>query len=746
MACAELRLARPAYLPLRTFRDKDFEASDPLDVILGALSKVEAGERMLAQLVLAPAPKDWGSRYYGSARAIEAAQSGGAPGQAAQPPNFALALFWVGVAFFPIWAFLMFMTKEWLTLLVAVLSGIVVCALLWKLQGLSTLDANADPVLIKQKVNADARRVRIRLFAFGPQGAPLHSRLQQVSAAYEQLNLEAGNQLQPTLLPGGDPTDLIADPLATWNVLGLNVRPWFRSVWDILNVNELAALWHLPRNELNVPGMRVADAMQLAPTSDAFTRGMLIGHHISADGRRVPIHLPDEATRRHMLMVAKTQYGKSTLIARLMQLMMQDRTRGLVIVDPASDLARQVIRLVPDGRRNDVVYVNLGDADYPVAFNPLDATLGRPPEKIVADLVKTFSVFWDKNWGPRMGEYFQKVTKAMCVANVDIVSDQRRPQDQYTLLDIVPVLQQYNAAKRLFGFMDPQRSLDHSQLHTFYEDDFLKMWVEDQRQFREIVLPIITKMGMFTQYRATRATLGQPVSSVNFSQIVRERKLLFVNCNAGLIGPDNAQLMGAIIINMLASAISEQAQIEQAAARAPVTIVIDEFQSYGHSIDIPSFLALMAKYGANFVLATQTVELLRETYPDVYHTLLTNTSTLFTFQTSYRDAEALSREMGDVIPARDITMLPRWRCYLSAVVDGRKQMPVSLETLPPDEPPDAAERAAAIIADARERYGREIEGVEQQLFALYQLKGSLPTKPSSGAAAPPDLDDPTEKY
>ena len=130
----------------------------------------------------------------------------------------------------------------------------------------------------------------------------------------------------------------------------------------------------------------------------------------------------------------------------------------------------------------------------------------------------------------------------------------------------------------------------------------------------------------------------------------------------------------------------------------------------------------------------------------MYHTLLTNTSTLFTFQTSYRDAEALSREMGDVIPARDITMLPRWRCYLSAVVDGRKQMPVSLETLPPDEPPDAAERAAAIIADARERYGREIEGVEQQLFGLYQLKGSLPPKPSNGSAAPPDLDDPTEKY
>ncbi|MBU1746961.1 MAG: hypothetical protein KKA73_04675, partial [Chloroflexi bacterium] len=59
----ELRLESPAYLPLRTFRDEDYATADPLAGILGRPLALAPGERLLAQLVLRPAPPDWGRAW-----------------------------------------------------------------------------------------------------------------------------------------------------------------------------------------------------------------------------------------------------------------------------------------------------------------------------------------------------------------------------------------------------------------------------------------------------------------------------------------------------------------------------------------------------------------------------------------------------------------------------------------------------------------------------------------------------------
>src|SRR5690606_20463929 len=66
-ACA-LVLRAPAYLPLRTFHDAELDAernaqADPVLGILGALGDLPPDWRVLAQLVLRPAPDDWCRGY-----------------------------------------------------------------------------------------------------------------------------------------------------------------------------------------------------------------------------------------------------------------------------------------------------------------------------------------------------------------------------------------------------------------------------------------------------------------------------------------------------------------------------------------------------------------------------------------------------------------------------------------------------------------------------------------------------------
>jgi hypothetical protein len=67
---------------------------------------------------------------------------------------------------------------------------------------------------------------------------------------------------------------------------------------------------------------------------------------------------------RHLLAVAKTRRGKSSLLLRLAQHMMTTVTNGagsesgrLILVDPHRDLASAALGLVPRHRQADVVYL-----------------------------------------------------------------------------------------------------------------------------------------------------------------------------------------------------------------------------------------------------------------------------------------------------------------------------------------------------------------------------------------------------
>ena len=60
-----LRLRGPEYLPLRTFRDDDLldQGSDPLISVIGSLSDLEEGERLVARMKLLSLGPDWSRSY-----------------------------------------------------------------------------------------------------------------------------------------------------------------------------------------------------------------------------------------------------------------------------------------------------------------------------------------------------------------------------------------------------------------------------------------------------------------------------------------------------------------------------------------------------------------------------------------------------------------------------------------------------------------------------------------------------------
>ncbi len=78
-------------------------------------------------------------------------------------------------------------------------------------------------------------------------------------------------------------------------------------------------------------------------------------------------------------------------------------------MDPHGDLCDNIMTWFPKERINDLIYFDLSNAEYPIAFNPLDGTTNDDDRDVVTgDLVEMFvSIYGEEIFGPRIQDYFR---------------------------------------------------------------------------------------------------------------------------------------------------------------------------------------------------------------------------------------------------------------------------------------------------------------------------------------------------
>jgi type IV secretory pathway TraG/TraD family ATPase VirD4 len=228
------------------------------------------------------------------------------------------------------------------------------------------------------------------------------------------------------------------------------------------------------------------------------------------------------------------------------------------------------------------------------------------------------------------------------------------------------------------------------------------------------IVPYITsKFDVFLSNDIMRPIIAQENSTLNFREIMDNKKILLVNLSKGRLGDINANLIGLILVGkILMAALSRVDSVGK--DMPPFYLYIDEFQNITTD-SISTILSEARKYKLALNIAHQFIAQLEEGIRD---SVFGNVGSIASFRVGAEDAEYLEKQFAPVFSTQDIMSIDNFNGYLKILANGRPVKPFNIETLPPPK------GNRSIIESIKElsylKYGREKTIVEQEIMLKYK--------------------------
>ena len=732
-----LRSEGPDYVPLRTFRDDDLldPGSDPLIALLGALSAPREGERVVTQLRMRSLGPGWAQGY--AEKAFEQPlppqpQQTAAGGQGRNHATDGMAMAVLAVAALgAVRGYQWVQAGElWKTVALGLgIVGVLGLAGWAKQRWQRNRNRVHDPALVKEKLSQLAFEAEIQVTAILAATDPKRDRrrarelLDRVAAAYRHFDHPLGARFTASRV-----RPVLPDP----ERLHPSGSGLFGSR-SVLGVREAAALWHPPGAKDETPLVGRSGAKALLPSPRDVREGALVGE--TTAGRPSPVRFAGDLLHRHQLYVARTRMGKSTLMHHVITHKLREKAAGrdgdaIIVVDPHADLVADLLGHVPESLIDQVRLVDLGAEEGLPGINLLDTRIFSDRDRTADSVVRVARGLWEQ-WGPRMQSILEQTVKTLHEANAH---PSTAADEQHTILDGLRLL--------------ADKKFRTEVLEKVSDPYLLEWWARDfggwRREYRsEALAPVQTRLSYYASSKVARAVLGQPRSTIDLRRTILDGGILFVSTAQGTAGRDVAALVGASILNLVDAVIREQEQLPLADRRGAL-VVVDEMQSMP-GVDYESMLSELGKYGASFVLATQSLAKLADLSPSMQSTLLANVGCLAVFQAAGADAQELVLELGrDRVSVEDIVSLPVHHCYVRATVGTERAPAFSVKVHRPEEGDvDTAARirakAASYVVSPDVLAAQEAEGrrrVEEYQAGLDALRKGEEPGPEKGRDHP----------
>jgi hypothetical protein len=459
---------------------------------------------------------------------------------------------------------------------------------------------------------------------------------------------------------------------------------------SLVNASELAVLIGWPVDGAVVPnralGLAPPPASLLVPPGKEAGRRVL-GRSLHAGSRGQAVALPVTAALSHSHLIGPTGSGKSTLLARLIA---ADAAAGrsVLVVEPKGDLVNDVLRLLPVERHDDVVVIEPSDVMQVVGLNPLAGPLNEA-ERRADELLALFRELFGTAIGPRSSDVLLHT----------LITAARLPDG--TLTDVPALLTQAAFRRRvLSGVSDP---LVLGPFWAGFE-------ALSDRERTTVVAPLLNKLRVLTTRAAIRHMLGQPTPRLQLDALFSDQKIMLVNLNKGLIGPETAQLLGALVLSQLWRAIQRRAAVPPQ-QRRPVMVVVDEWQDFTAALDFGDVLSTSRGLGVGWSLAHQH---LGQLSPALQSAVLANARNRVAFRPAQKDAAALAAVLGADVTAAELERLEAYQAAARVLVDNAPSPAFSLVTEPL---PPAVASAASLRRASQQRYGQPGQEIDDAIRA-----------------------------
>lgn len=532
-------------------------------------------------------------------------------------------------------------------------------------------------------LRASEEKTRTPLFAVSVRVAAQAERAERAwdlakgtGAFFRQFARPGGNELLP-LSNDGYPDEEHAEAFLRRMTLRTGM---------ILSADELGALVHMPDSAVRYPGFLRADRKTKALPEEARGHTLVLGSN-EHRGIRTNATLGTPERLQHTWIIGASGSGKSNL---LLNMILQDIVagEGIAVLDPHGDLIDDILGQVPEGRRKDIVLFDPSDTGYPVGFNILSAGSDLEKTLIASDLVGVFRRL-SSSFGDTMGTVLGNAVLALLEST-----------EGGTLLDLRRFLVDDRFRREFL------ETVSDEEIHFFWTREYPLIGSRS-------IGPILTRLDTFLRPKIIRHIVGQKDGKLHLGEVMQERKVFLARLPQGLIGEENAYLLGSLLLGKFQELALARQELSKE-ARTPFFLYADEFQNF-ITPSLESLLTGARKYGLGLTLAHQTLAQL-SSLPKVESALFGNAHTRIVFRVGEQDARKLS-EGFSFFEQGDIAKLGRGEAIVR-LGSSLNDFNLSTYQAPRIEEGEAGRVREAVVASSRGRYGTPLEELKAALSGL----------------------------
>jgi len=575
--------------------------------------------------------------------------------------------------------------------------------------------------MIKEKLDQQLFEVSMRVLVSSPDANDNHTRINAITSSF--------NTFSSTY-----------QSIATRKALPLitSVDGWLRrfkerkllchvvSQQTILSGAELSDLYHFPNTNLTkTEGLVKSRSRELAAPlsikrSDA-KLDVIVGAN-TFGGEVQEIGMTLEQRQKHTYIIGKTGTGKTTLLkSSIYQDMLNGK--GLAVLDPHGDMFRELLSIVPENRRKDVVVFDPSDRDYPVGLNILDPGIEFASEDDKHDWITSavLSVFKklsdDSQWGPRMEHILRNTTlTALQTPKPSLYTLQRLLTDKKYQKEVAKTLK------------DPV-------LKQFWEKEFKMM---GSMQMSAATAPLTHRLGHFITSKMSRHILLQEETTVRIADIMNEGKILLVNLSKGDIGEDQSEFFGTILTALIWMAAYQRTKIPEK-KRRDFFVYVDEFQNFA----TPQFGAITSegrKFHVSLIVSHQNIAQMED--KDLVKVIAGNAATIICLKANPEDEDFILPYMKPEVEKGDIVNLAPYHFYTKVTGDESEDA-FSGQTAPLDVE-ESEKIQKAVVADSRKRYATPKKKVEKYMETIFSYDATMKSRTERKSPLKRVVDEPTK--